>query len=244
MAGDVLTKRQSLKLREAYANFEQSPEGGLTPRGLGLLLRVLGHKPTQAKVREVLALNDSGRTGHLHADGYLDLVASVMSREGILAEECRFSDILLEVASQAGPQDRADPDGSWPPCANAPMITRAFWNFKAMDLERRGHVLFQEWANVVAQNHDLPGNFFDDHAETYFKQCDRDADGKLSFQDFVNAAIIEGDVFDVYVGDWVQALYFRLLGADEPAAQAHEYIAAMLRAQQQIQKDRAAGKAV
>jgi len=87
-----LTHDQIAELKEAFSLFDKAGQGTIFTKDLGLVLRSLGHNPTEAELQEMTNEVDVKKTGMIDFNGFLSLMVQRSNNEEEILEAFRVFD--------------------------------------------------------------------------------------------------------------------------------------------------------
>ncbi|NWI51973.1 CALMS protein, partial [Calyptomena viridis] len=83
-----LSEEKIAEFREAFSLFDRDGDGAIGGRELGTVMRSLGHNPTEAELRDMVARGDADGTGTIDFGEFLALMAR-QTRDADGEEEIR-----------------------------------------------------------------------------------------------------------------------------------------------------------
>lgn len=77
--GEKLTSEQTAALKDAFSLFDKDGDGVITANELGVVLRSLGHSPSDAEVADIINEVDADDSGTVDFDEFLIMMAHRMT---------------------------------------------------------------------------------------------------------------------------------------------------------------------
>ncbi|XP_070538783.1 calmodulin-like isoform X2 [Ptychodera flava] len=79
--GDSLTERQIQEFKEAFAILDKSGEGAITSKDLGVVMKSLGHRPSDSDLESMMREVDTKGKGSIEFDEFLLLMAKKIKEQ-------------------------------------------------------------------------------------------------------------------------------------------------------------------
>ncbi|XP_053376593.1 uncharacterized protein LOC123533425 [Mercenaria mercenaria] len=73
-----LTEDQVAEFKEAFSLFDKDGDGTISSKELGMVMRAMGHSPTESELREMITRVDAAGSGTVNFGNFLDIMGSQM----------------------------------------------------------------------------------------------------------------------------------------------------------------------